>query len=60
MPKILSIVGMAIAVVLLIIFGMDLAMGVPFDGRSSTMDVAFIVCSAILAYLSWTTFREQM
>ena len=39
---------------------MDLAMDVPFDGRSGMMDIGFIVCSVILAYLSWTTFREQI
>ena len=60
MPKILCILGMAIAAMLLIVFGMDLAMGVPFDGRSSAMDISFVICSAILAYLSWMTFREQI
>lgn len=59
MPKILSIFGMAIAVLLLVIFGMDLATGFPFDGQSSMMDVGFLICAAALAYLSWNSFREQ-
>ena len=60
MLKILSIIGMAISAVLLVIFGLDLSMGFPFDGRSGMMDIGFIVCSGILGYLSWNTFREQV
>lgn len=60
MPKILSIFGMAISAVLLIIFGMDLAMGFPFDGQSGMMDIGFLICAATLGYLSWNAFREQI
>ena len=57
MPKALSITGMAVAVLLLLIFGLDLGLQFPF-GRNTPMDVGFIICSAILAYMSWSTYRE--
>ena len=58
MPKALSISGMVVAVLLLLIFGLDLAVDFPFAGDTTMMDVGFVVCSIVLAYLSWSTFRE--
>ena len=46
--------------VLLLVFGLDLAVGFPFKSASMTMDISFIVCSLVLGYLSWTTVREQV
>ena len=60
MPKALCIVGTIVAVLLLLVFGIDLALGFPFGGASWLMDVGFIVCSAVLGYLSWATLREQL
>ena len=59
MPKALCIFGTAISVLLLFVFGLDLAIGLPFGGNSMAMDVGFIISAAVLAYLSWTTMREQ-
>ena len=59
MPKALTISGMVVAGLLLLLFGLDLAVSFPFRGVSRTMDVVLVVCSAILAYMSWSTFREQ-
>ena len=59
MPKILCMVGIAIAGFLLVIFGLDLAIGFPFGKASTIMDIGFVVSSLMLAYLSWTTLREQ-
>lgn len=59
MSKALTIVGMVVAVLLLLIFALDLAVGTPFGGVSMTMDIIFIVCAAILGFLSYTTFVEQ-
>lgn len=59
MPKALCILGMVIAVLLLLLFGLDLAMGIPFSGASGMMDIGFLIAAAILGYLSWATFREQ-
>jgi hypothetical protein len=58
MPKALSITGMVVAVLLLLIFGLDLGLGFPFKKSSMMMDIGFLVCSAILAYMSWSTYRE--
>ncbi len=64
MPKVLCIVGMVVAVLLVVLFGLDLAIGIPFRGAGSTIgmvtDIVFIVLSALLAYVSWATFREQV
>lgn len=59
MSKALTIVGMVIAVLLLLIFALDLAAGIPFARVSMMMDIAFVVCAAVLGFLSYTTFLEQ-
>jgi len=51
---------MVVALLLVILFGLDLGLGMPFGGVSMAMSVGFIVCALILAFLSWTTFREQL
>ena len=58
MPKALSILAMAVSVLLLLFFGLDLIVGIPFGGASMGMDIGFVVASAILGYLSWTVLRE--
>jgi hypothetical protein len=59
MAKALTILGMAVAVLIFALFGLDLAIGVPFSKASIPMDVGAIVCGGILGYLSWATFQEQ-
>ena len=51
---------MAVAGLLLVLFGLDLIIKVPFGGASMFMDLGFVVVSLILGFLSWTTFREQV
>ena len=58
MPKALTIAAMVVAGLLLLIFGLDAAIGIPFGQASLMMDIGVIVVSAGLGYLSWTTFRE--
>jgi hypothetical protein len=58
MPKALAISGMAIAGLLVLMFGLDLAISVPFGRASFAMDVALLVCGGVLGYMSWNTFRE--
>jgi hypothetical protein len=60
MPKALSIIGMLVAFLILLVFALDIAMGIPFGGTkaSSAMDIGMIIASGILAYLSWSAFRE--
>lgn len=58
MPRILTILGLVVAVLLLLVFGLDLALGMPFGKVSITMDVLFLVCGVALAYMSWLTLRQ--
>ena len=58
MPKALAISGMVISVLLLILFGLDLAVGAPFKGVSKAMDVGFVVCAILLGYMGWSAFRD--
>ena len=59
MPKALCLVGTVVAVLLLLVFGLDLAIAFPFHRDSLPMDVGTLVCSVILGYVSWTALREQ-
>jgi hypothetical protein len=58
MPKALTISGMVVAGCLLLLFGLDLALKVPFNRFSLPMDIGFVICCAILGYLSWSAFRD--
>jgi hypothetical protein len=58
MPKALTILGMVVAGLLLLLFGLDLALKFPFSRQEPRMDVIFVLGAAALAYLSWVTFRE--
>jgi hypothetical protein len=60
MPKALTVSGMVVAGLLLFAFGLDLALRFPFDRASTAMDVAFLVCAAILGYMSWSAFLDQV
>ena len=60
MPKALTIFGLVVAGLLVLIFGMDLALGIPFGGPSMAMDICFLVAAVVLAYMSWSAFREAV
>ena len=59
MAKALSVFGMAVSLLLLLVFGLDLAIGFPFNGYNSIMSIGFAVVSALLVYLSWSAFRDS-
>ena len=59
MPKALCITGTVVAGLLLLIFGFDLFLGIPFKGASKTMDIGMLVSAVALGYVSWITLREQ-
>ena len=59
MPKALCLVGIVVAVLLLLVFGLDLALGFPFRRVSLTMDIGFLIGSLALGYGSWATLNEQ-
>ncbi len=58
MPKALAISGMVIAGLLVLMFGLDLAVQIPFGRASLAMDVAILICGGVLGYMSWSTYRE--
>jgi hypothetical protein len=59
MPKALCISGAVVAILLLLLFGVDLAAGFPFGREDVVMDVGMVLCSLALGYLSWTALRQQ-
>jgi hypothetical protein len=64
MAKAMSIAGLVAGGLIALIFALDLVLGIPFGGRGSLlftgsfMDVGFILCGGVLAYLSWNAMRE--
>ncbi len=59
MPRALCIVGTVVSLLLLLIFGLDLAVRFPFSRANMIMDIGFVLCSVTLGVLSWLTMREQ-
>lgn len=59
MPKALCLAGMVIAIVVFLLFLLDLIVKVPFQRASLVMDLVFVLCAGVLGFISWTTFREQ-
>lgn len=59
MGKAMSIAGMVVGSTLAVVFALDLLLGIPFGGRVPLMNIGFLVCSTILAYLSWNAFRDS-
>ncbi len=59
MPKVLCMTGMVIAILILVLFLLDLAVKFPFARISMMMDIVFVLCAVGLGYLSWSTLREQ-
>ncbi len=67
MQKALCIAALAISVIVFALFLADLILGLagmievaPFKFANSTIDIVFVVCSLLLAVLSWFTFKEQV
>lgn len=58
MAKALTFGGMAVAGLSLLLFTLDLIIGIPFGGENMIIDIGFILCAGILGYLSWNVFRE--
>jgi hypothetical protein len=58
MPKALTISGLVVSCLLLLLFGLDLGLKVPFNRAQIGMDIGFVISSLILAYLSWSAYRD--
>jgi hypothetical protein len=59
MSKAMTIAGLVVAALLLLVFGIDLFTGIPFGAEGKMMNYGALIASGILAYLSFSTFREQ-
>ena len=59
MPKVLTIIGLTVSALIVAVFALDHVVKFPFKGANRSMDLAFVVCGVVLAYLSWSTMREQ-
>lgn len=58
MARAMTVAGMVIAGLIVLVFGMDLALGVPFERASPTFDIGLLVCGLALLYSSWNAFRD--
>ena len=58
MSKALTFASLIVGILLLVLFGLDLAVGIPFRKASTTMDIGILVSAALLSALSWLTLRE--
>lgn len=66
MPKALCLIGLVLAILVLLIFLLDLVLGLsglmtmaPLRMASPLMDIVFVIAAGGLAYIAWTTYREQ-
>jgi hypothetical protein len=59
MSKALCIIAIVVSALLVLVFGLDMIIGIPFGKSSIIMDIGFVVFSLILGFLSLTTLREQ-
>ncbi len=58
MAKVMTFGGMAVAGLTLLIFGLDLVIGIPFSRANALIDIGFVLSAGILGYLSWNAFRD--
>lgn len=58
MEKYLCWGSMGIAGLLLVLFVLDLAMGIPFNGLNRMVDILGALACAVVAYLGWDTARD--
>jgi hypothetical protein len=60
MGKAMSIAGMVTGGLVAMAFLANLLIGAPFGGYGGTfVNVGFVLCGTILAYLGWNAFREN-
>ena len=62
MPKALCMSGMVIAILIALLFLLDLVAPqayAPFHKASRMMDIALLCCALALGVVSWMTYREQ-
>lgn len=58
MEKWLCMAAMIAAGIILLVYGIDLATGFPFDRSGMTTDIMFVVASALVLWQGYDTWRE--
>ena len=58
MSKVFCFFGLAVALLMLLIFALDLAIGIPFSRASILMDIGSCIGALGLAGISFMTLRE--
>lgn len=59
MTRVMCAIGIIVAILLVIVFGLDAFLKVPFGAVNMTIDVAMIISGLMLGYAGWATLREQ-
>ena len=59
MPKALCMSGIAVAILIILLFAADLIIGLPFKRASILIDICLLISAAMLGVISWFTLREQ-
>ncbi len=60
MPRALAISGMMVAALLLLLFALELGVGILPDTVGWSTKAPLLICALILAYLGWSAFRDQV
>jgi hypothetical protein len=58
MEKWMCFGSMGVAGLLLLLFLLDLALGVPFGGISKVVDIFGLIVSALVLYLAYDAFKD--
>ena len=58
MEKWLCLAAMIAAGILLLVFGLDLAIAKPFDRKAITTDIMFLVAAGLVLWQGFETWRE--
>lgn len=59
MIKVLCITSMVLGLLMVVVFGIDLAIGLPFGRPSVGLGACFIAGGVILAYMGWALQWEM-
>jgi hypothetical protein len=59
MTRAMCVIGIIVAILLVLLFGLDAFLKVPFAAVSMPMDVGMMIAGVVLGYVSWATLREQ-
>ena len=59
MSKAMTIGGMVVAIMVGLLFGIDLVTGLVFGDAGKLMNIGALIAAIILGYLSWNAFVED-